>query len=184
MAEVSKEIILAAMQGDESAFGEIVETFQNPVYNMCFRMLYNEGAAEDAAQETFWKAWTNIKTYDINRSFGSWLLSIAAHHCIDLTRKKQVPQVEIDETMEEVLPERTPLPLEEVERQEREELVQKLLGKLNETDRAAIIMRYWNDMSDRGIAEALNLTESAVKSRLFRARKQFAQLWQDAEQEN
>lgn len=182
MAEVSREIILAAMQGDEEAFGVIVETFQTPVYNLCFRMLYNEGAAEEAAQETFWKAWSNIKTYDVNRSFGSWLLSIAAHYCIDQTRKKSVPQVEIDETMEEVIPENTPLPEHEVMAREREALIQRLLSQLNETDRAAIIMRYWHEMSDREIADNLGLSESAVKSRLFRARKQFAKLWEGSEE--
>lgn len=173
---VSPETIHKAIQRDETAFREIVETFQTPVYNMCFRMLMNEREAEDAAQETFWKAWNNLLKYDVSRSFGTWILSIAAHHCIDLQRKKQVTQVEIDETMEEVIPDTIPGPKQELTASERERGIRDLLMALSETDRAMIVMRYWDELSDREIAAALSLSESAVKSRLFRARRQLAEV--------
>ncbi len=177
MINISPDIIEQAQNGDEESFALIVETYQNPVYNLCYRMLYNDREAEDAAQETFWKAWSNFSKYDSNRSFSTWILSIAAHHCIDQQRKKRVPEVEIDETMEEIIPERTPLPEDDVIRQEEELRLKKMLAQLSEIDRAAILLRYWYDFSDREIAENLSLSESAVKSRLFRARKSLAQLW-------
>ena len=72
-----------ARNGDDEAFAMLVTTYQNPVYNLCYRMLGESNAAEDAAQETFWRAYQNLKHYDLDRSFITWLLSIAAHYCID-----------------------------------------------------------------------------------------------------
>jgi len=181
LINISPETIEQAQNGDAEAFALIVETYQNPVYNLCYRMLYNDGEAEDAAQETFWKAWSNFSKYDSSRSFSTWILSIAAHHCIDQQRKKKVPELEIDDTMEEIIPENSPLPEHEVTRQEEELRLKKLLTKLNELDRAAVILRYWYDFSDHEIAENLSLSESAVKSRLFRARKDLALLWHEFE---
>ncbi len=183
---VNANLIENVKNGDADAFTLIVNAYQNAVYNLCFRMLYNENEAEDAAQETFWKAWANIGKYDIKRSFSTWILSIAAHHCIDLQRKKRLPEVEIDETMEEIIPDSIPQPKQELAQSEMESEIKALLKNLSEIDRAAIILRYWYDLSDREIAENLSLSESAIKSRLFRARKQLAQIWSSqmlAEQE-
>jgi RNA polymerase sigma-70 factor (ECF subfamily) len=179
LIDISPEVIEQAKSGDADAFALIVEAYQNPVYNLCYRMLYNEGEAEDADQETFWKAWSNFIKYDSNRSFSTWILSIAAHYCIDQQRKRRVPETEIDESMEEIIPEKSPLPEIEVSRKEDELRLKRLLSNLNEIDRAAVIFRYWYDFSDHEIAENLSISESAVKSRLFRARKELALLWNE-----
>lgn len=109
--------------------------------------------------------------------------SFLSRHTTVLTNseKKKVPELEIDDTMEEIIPENSPLPEHEVTRQEEELRLKKLLTKLNELDRAAVILRYWYDFSDHEIAENLSLSESAVKSRLFRARKDLALLWHEFE---
>lgn len=106
-------------------------------------------------------------------------MSIAAHYCIDRKRKKQVDKVEITEEMEELLPDSTPNPEREVVRMEREEQVHRILNGLNDLDRAMVIMAYWNEMSMNEIAAAVRMTESAVKSKLFRIRKQIAEKWVD-----
>jgi RNA polymerase sigma-70 factor (ECF subfamily) len=72
-----------------------------------------------------------------------------------------------------------PNPESEMMHSEQREQIQGLLKRLDGTDRAAIIMRYWNDCSESEIAEALQLTVSAVKSRLHRARRELAGLWQE-----
>ena len=169
----------AACDGDEDAYAEIVETLRVPVYNLCYRMLYNEGEAEEAAQESFWRAWSAIEKFDRSRPLSTWIMSIAAHYCIDRKRKKQVDKVEITEEMEELLPDTTPNPEREVVRMEREEQVHRILNGLNDLDRAMVIMAYWNEMSMNEIAEAVRMTESAVKSKLFRIRKQIAEKWVD-----
>ncbi len=86
-----------ARHGDDEGFTKLVETYQKPVYNLCYRMLGEAEAAEDAAQETFLKVYQNLARYDRSRSFATWLLSIAAHHCIDRLRRRRFPSVSIDE---------------------------------------------------------------------------------------
>lgn len=174
--------IIQAQQGDDEAFTNLVETYQKPVFNLCYRMLGELEAAEDAAQETFLKVYQNLTRYDRQRSFATWLLSIAAHHCIDRLRRRRFASVSIDEDEEGQtdLPDRSaPDPeLETAKRQERESL-HTCLQSLDPTDRAAIIMRYWQDCSELEIAQALNLTVPAVKSRLHRARRVLADLWEE-----
>jgi RNA polymerase sigma-70 factor, ECF subfamily len=174
--------ILQATDGDDDAFTLLVEAYQKPVYNLCYRMLGEMEAAEDAAQDTFLKAYQNLHRYDAGRSFATWLLSIAAHHCIDKLRRKRFVTFSIDEDEEQQveIPDRqAPDPeAEAVNKQEREYL-QGLLQKLEPLDRAAIVMRYWHDASEVEIAQALKLTVPAVKSRLHRARHALASQWEN-----
>jgi RNA polymerase sigma-70 factor (ECF subfamily) len=147
-------------------------------------MLGEPEAAEDAAQETFLRAYQNLHRYDRNRSFATWLLSIGAHYCIDRLRRRRLSVFSMDEenddgTSFEIRDPASPDPeVESVKREDRDRL-HVLLKDLDETDRAAIIMRYWYDYSEIEIADALNLTVSAVKSRLHRARRALAGMWQD-----
>jgi RNA polymerase sigma-70 factor (ECF subfamily) len=169
-----------AIQGDEEAFARLVELYQRPVFNLCYRMLDNQQEAEDAAQETFWRAFQNLRRYDAQRSFITWLLSIAAHYCIDQQRKRKVPTFDLDLLPEESAPDPSPDPEKVVSRTEEERQLHQLLNSLNPQDRAAMVMRYWYDLSDEEIAQSLSLTVSAVKSRLHRARLLLAQRWQAA----
>jgi RNA polymerase sigma-70 factor (ECF subfamily) len=173
-----------AQKGDDEAFTNLVEMYQKPVYNLCYRMLGDPESAEDAAQETFLKAYQNLARYDVERSFATWLLSIAAHHCIDKLRRKRFSSFSIDEDEEgqAEIPDRSaPDPETETVRQQTRERLQGCLQSLDPTDRAAVVMRYWQDSSEVEIARALKLTVPAVKSRLHRARRELADLWEDKE---
>jgi RNA polymerase sigma-70 factor (ECF subfamily) len=167
-----------AMAGDDEAFGRVVQAFQGPVYNVCYRMLEDPAEAEDAAQETFMKAYRNLSGYDPKRKFINWILAIASNHCVDRLRKRRLQLV----SLQELNPWNTPAASEKAPEGwladlEREQEIQELLTDLSPTDRAAIILRYWYDMSYDDIAHSLSLTESAVKSRLHRARNQLAEGW-------
>jgi RNA polymerase sigma-70 factor (ECF subfamily) len=176
--------ILQAQQGNDEAFTKLVEEHQTHVYNLCYRMLGEPEAAEDAAQETFLRAYQNLHRYDRTRSFATWLLSIGAHYCIDRLRRRKLSVFSMDEENEdgtsfEIRDSASPDPeVESVKREDRDRL-HILLKDLDETDRAAIIMRYWYDYSEVEIADSLNLTVSAVKSRLHRARRALAGMWQE-----
>ena len=178
--------VLQAQQGNDEAFTRLVEEYQTHVYNLCYRMLGEPEAAEDAAQETFLRAYQNLHRYDQTRSFATWLLSIGAHYCIDRLRRRKLSVFSMDEenddgTTFEIPDASSPDPeAESVKREDRDRL-HILLKDLDETDRAAIIMRYWYDYSEVEIAEALKLTVSAVKSRLHRARRALAGMWQEDE---
>ncbi len=169
--------VYAAMEGDQEAFAEIVYTFQDAVYNLCYRILGDGAEAEDAAQEAFLRAYSNLHRYDHNRSFKTWLLTIASNHCIDRLRKRRMTFVSIDEPTSATLSLASdePLPERVTEANERSQQVQELLDELAPDYRTAVVLRYWYDYSYAEIAEMMNTTESAIKSRLFRARQTLAE---------
>ena len=177
--------VIQAQQGNDEAFTKLVEEHQTHVYNLCYRMLGEPEAAEDAAQESFLRAYQNLHRYDQSRPFATWLLSIAAHYCIDRLRRRKLSIFSIDEENDdgstyEVADPASPDPeAESVKREDRDRL-HILLKDLDDTDRAAVIMRYWYDYSEVEIAESLKLTVSAVKSRLHRSRRALAGMWQEA----
>jgi len=176
-----KAWILQAKNGNDEAFTYIVETYQTPVYNLCYRMLGHAESAEDAAQETFLRAYQHLHRYDIKRPFATWLLSIAAHYCIDRLRKRKLPVFSVDENEESTfeIPDLQALhPEKETIRGEQREQVHLMVQTLDSTDRAAVVMRYWYDFSEVEISQALSLTVSAVKSRLHRARRALANHYQ------
>jgi RNA polymerase sigma-70 factor (ECF subfamily) len=166
----------AAQKGDRTAFMQIVEAYQRPVYNLCYRMLGDAGEAEDAAQETFLRAYTKLNTYQQERKFSSWLLSIASHYCIDLLRRRHYQLVSWDELPAgPALSASTVHPEEATLTRETHDSVRHLLQALPADYRAAVILRYWHNMSYDEIAENLDTSVSAIKSRLFRARQMMAQ---------
>ena len=178
--------VLQAQQGSDEAFTNLVETYQKPVYNLCYRMVGEPEEAEDAAQETFLRAYQNLHRYDPSRSFGTWILSIAAHYCIDRLRKRKFTMFSMDAENEDGSSFELPDPdspnpeAESMTKEERDRLHLMLKG-LDATDRAAVIMRYWYDFSEVEIAKSLKLTVSAVKSRLHRSRRALAGMWQENE---
>jgi RNA polymerase sigma-70 factor, ECF subfamily len=175
------ECIKLALAGDQDAFTQLVETYQNPVYNLCYRMLGTPQAAEDAAQESFWRAYNNLKRYDLKRPFPTWLLSIAAHYCIDQQRRKRLPAMDLDEIIEFSAEDPGPSPEISLAKMEFSEEVQRQLAQLNENDRIVLVLRYWQDYSENEICEALGISKSAVKSRLHRARKNMALQWTESQ---
>jgi RNA polymerase sigma-70 factor (ECF subfamily) len=179
-----KTWVFQAQQGSDEAFAQLVETYQKPVYNLCYRLLGEAESAEDAAQETFLRAYQGLHRYDASRPFGTWILSIAAHYCIDLLRRKKFAlfslDAETDDGMTFEMPDASALdPETESVRSEQRDRLHLLLKKIEATDRAALVLRYWYDFSEVEIAHALNLTVSAVKSRLHRARRALAGMWQE-----
>lgn len=178
MSNLEADWLPKAIQGDQDAFTNIVETYQRPVFNLCYRMLGEALEAEDAAQETFWRAYQNLRRYDPARPFATWLLSIAAHYCIDQQRKRRFNTISMDLLPDEEVPDHAPTPEKVFNQLDEKGQLQKLLARLGPQDRAAIILRYWYEFSEEEIARTLSLTVSAVKSRLFRARKELAQSWE------
>ncbi len=166
-----------AQRGDAQAFTCLLEAYQRPVFNLCYRMLGNAQDAEDAAQETFLRAYQSLRRYDNSRPFSTWLLSIAAHYCIDQIRKRRVQIVSVEELPVPDLPEPSPGMESNLSKKEEQQRIKAVIGVLDETDRAAVVMYYWYDFSYEEICQALSLSLSALKSRLHRARRVMAEEW-------
>ena len=174
---IISEWVYATMDGNQDAFAEIVYTFQDAVYNLSYRMLGERTEAEDAAQEVFLRAYSNLHRYDHARSFKTWILSIASNHCIDRLRKRRMTLVSIDEPLPETLSlaSSDPLPEQAMLQNARSQEIQQLLDELAPDYRIAVVLRYWYDYSYAEIAEIMDTTESAIKSRLHRARRLLAE---------
>lgn len=168
--------VLAARSGDRRAFEALVGRYERPVYNLALRMLGRAEDAEDASQEVFLKAYRALTAYDQNRPFSTWLLSIAAHHCIDRIRRRRMQEVSLD-----ALPPwrqiavRTVDPEDEAIYRDHSDRVKALLQCLPEDYRLVVVLRYWHDFGYSEIAELTGESESAIKSRLHRARRQLAE---------
>lgn len=167
-----------AMKGDREAFGRLIEAYQGPVYNLAYRMLSNVGEAEEAAQEAFIRAFTRLDSYDPAHKFSTWMLSITSNYCIDIIRKRRAILLSIDEPLPPhpaLMSEREKGPEGQALHHEQEVLVQRLLQTLPEEYRQAVVLRYWYDLSYEEIAEMMDTSVSAIKSRLFRARRDLAE---------
>ncbi|HEX2912119.1 MAG TPA: sigma-70 family RNA polymerase sigma factor [Chloroflexia bacterium] len=160
------------LDGDTEAFSELIDRYKVAVYNLCARMLNSPEEAEDAAQEVFVRAYTQLHSYQPGRRFSTWLLSIASHYCIDLLRRRK-PQVDLD-TIAFWKQSEQPEPEETAMTGETRDEVRELLNKLPEKYRGVTVLRYWHDLSYDEIAEATGLSVATVKTRLFRARELLA----------
>ncbi len=171
-----------ARNGDKRAFSRLVEAYQRPVFSLTYRMLGNAQEAEDAAQEAFLRAYSNLRRYDPSHKFSTWLFSIANHHCIDRLRKRRGTWLSIDDNpVLQNLAGDSPHPERSALDQEQRDEVQALLNELEPEYRTPLVLRYWEECSYEEIAQIMDLSIPAVKSRLFRARQQVAKLYRDGE---
>lgn len=170
-----------ARQGDKAAFGKLIEAYQSPVYNLAYRMLNNSGEAEEAAQEAFIRAYTRLDSYNPEHKFSTWMLSITSNYCIDIIRKRRALLLSLDEPLPPhpaLMSDNSKGPEAQMMVNEQQDMVQSLLQELPDDYRQAVVLRYWYDLSYEEIAETMGTTVSAIKSRLFRARRQLAEVGQ------
>lgn len=182
MEALIKKRIKQVLKGDQDAFAEIVEIYSNSIYQLGYRMLGNRHEAEDIAQEAFIRAYVNIKSFNQDLKFSTWLFRIATNLCIDRMRKKK-PDYYLDAevsgtdglTMYSQLASNSPLPEMELESLELQESVQKEILKLPEKYRSVIVLKYIEELSLNEISEILDLPLGTVKTRIHRGREALRQ---------
>jgi RNA polymerase sigma-70 factor (ECF subfamily) len=175
--EDAEDIRLMALvaTGDDRAFEQLVERHQRLVVGTVGRMLGTSSDAEDIAQQVFVRIWKNAKRYEPRAKFTTWLLKITRNLVFnELRRRSRHPQVPLQSESEE---EERPLkddhaiaPDASLLDQELRGAVDAAIANLPETQRMAVILRRYEELSYEEIAEALDQSVSAVKSLLFRAR--------------
>ena len=170
-APTDRDLIQRARRGANDAFGELVTRYQTGVFNVCYRMLHERGAAEDLAQETFMRAYDRLHTFDLEREFGPWIRRVAANLCLNHLESQKVtaPLDEERDADESARPEK------QVEVKERSAQVRTAFASLPPQYRAVVDLRHYQEMSYDEIAAELNIPLSDVKSHLFRARKILAE---------
>ena len=169
-----EQLIASYLRGDNSAFNFLVERYLRMIYNFTAKYIGNAKEAEDLAQEIFLKAWRSLKKFDPQRSFKTWLFSIARNVCIDYLRRKKMmvfSALEDDDSenfSDKIIDESLPV-VEKITKQELEKEMNKYLAQLSEVNRSVLILRYNQQLTFQEISEALGEPLDTVKSRHRRA---------------
>jgi RNA polymerase sigma-70 factor (ECF subfamily) len=169
-----EELVRRAQQDDERAFGELVTRYESKVYSLAMKMLRNPEDAEDVLQETFLRAYRGIKSFKGNSTFSTWIYRITANSALMRLRKKQLPQVSIEDSDERETPisivDWAPGPVEQLLNKEMQRVMDEAIETLPPEFRQVFILRDVEELSNGDVAEILDLSVAAVKSRLHRAR--------------
>jgi RNA polymerase sigma factor (sigma-70 family) len=169
------QLIARAREGELDAFNLLIEIYERPVYNLCFRMLSSEQAAEDAAQEAFISAFRSVASFR-GGSFRSWLFRIASNACYDeMRRRRSRParslDVPTDEDHRQIdVPSEMQGLDEHVQNAELREALREALMGLPPDQRLVIVLRDVHGMDYDEIAEVTDTNLGTVKSRINRAR--------------
>lgn len=173
-----ERIIVEFLKGDNSCFGILYDRYYSKVYSKCFSFSKNCDDAFDMTQEVLLKALCNLSSFGGNSKFSTWLYSIATNYCITQSRKKVKQYHEDIMVAHQILAER----MGEEDYRERvkwEALESKLdeyLMMLTEGERQILVLKYRQNYSVRDLQKELDLTASAVKMRLLRARTKMSQV--------
>jgi RNA polymerase sigma-70 factor (ECF subfamily) len=162
-----------ARAGDEAAFGELFRSFEPDVARLCARLLASPADAEDATSEAFLRSRQALEDYDPRRSFRTWLLSIAAHYCVDRLRRRNLERrlFETRELDADELVGPGPSPLQGALRAESQREVLAAIESLDDDYRVPIVLRYYAELDYAAIAESLGVTRNQVATLLFRAKR-------------
>jgi RNA polymerase sigma-70 factor (ECF subfamily) len=153
-------VVRRVLSGERAAYAALVERHQKAVYNVALRLVQDRDEAEEAAQAAFVKAYENLKSFDFNHRFFSWLYRIAVNEALNsLRRRKHLDP--LDEEISAGEPAGT---------EDMAEKVQESLMRLPVDYRTVIVLRHFQDLSYDEIAQVLDISVKKVKSRLFSAR--------------
>jgi RNA polymerase sigma-70 factor (ECF subfamily) len=164
------------MYDDNQAFAQLLKRWEEPIQRLCTRMLGDEHKAQDMTQEAFSKVYARRKDFQHGSKFSTFLWRVAVNLCLDeLRRLKRRREVSVfheppdSEASETDFPGTDPLPDDEAVSDEDARLVRWALARLPEHYRSVVILRHYEDLKFREIAEVLSIPEGTVKSRMAEA---------------
>ncbi|MDQ3100504.1 MAG: sigma-70 family RNA polymerase sigma factor [Bacteroidota bacterium] len=162
--------------GDSRAYAEVVRTYQHMVYTVCHRVLRNSQDAEEATQDSFIKAYQNIRSYSGSAKFSTWLYSIAYRTAISHGRKRSTDGHSVDEMAQHPAAQRDA----GLEQTDIKLQLEKALATLDAEDASIISFYYLEELSVEEIVTVTGLSASNVKVKLFRSRKKLSDALQNA----
>jgi RNA polymerase sigma-70 factor (ECF subfamily) len=179
-------IVERALTGDADAFGEIVRRWERRIFALAYGMLGRDEDARDATQETFLAAFRNLRGFRGEAKVSSWLHRIAVNQCITRQRRSKIrSESALDDEQEDSFA--TPVsysPARVVEGRQETLAVRRAINSLPIELRQVVVMKEFEELTFREIAEALDLPLSTVKSRLYTALKQLQLRLQKFESRN
>lgn len=174
MDEPHLEIALRdAQMGDAAAFGRVYGEFSNRVFGLCRKMLGSQAAAEDATSEVFERAYEALDSYDRERPFDRWILTIASRHCLNRLRRQRLEKRLFDEQpVETPAPAAAASPLVALESKEQRERILRAIDALPDNYRLPLVLKYYGDLSYDEIAREIGTTRNNVAVLLHRAKRE------------
>lgn len=177
--ETDEQLILGLQQGLEEAYEKLIERFQQPVYNLAFRLLNDSGDASDVVQEVFLKVFRNVRRFCGRSSLKTWIYRITVNEAHNQRRwffRHRSREVGLDDGAEDrallqVAAASEPSPFDQAFYREWHMLVEAALARINPAFREAVVLRDIEDLSYDEIAEILELSPGTVKSRILRGRE-------------
>jgi RNA polymerase sigma-70 factor (ECF subfamily) len=174
----------ALRAGDRAEFARLVEIYSGTIYRLAAKMLDNPQDAEDVLQETFIKAYRHLADFDGRSNISTWLYRIATNEALMQLRRRKHPSLSIDEPLETTEQEQEPLqivdwccmPEEELMSAESRAYLDQAIDELPPRLRVVFLLRDIEGLSTQETGEVLNLSETAVKTRLSRARLRLREL--------
>jgi RNA polymerase sigma-70 factor (ECF subfamily) len=165
------ELLMASARRDSASFAELVSRYYRPVYRMVWRMLNGNAETEDVAQEAFIKLWANPAQIREAKALKGWLMRVASNLAVDRLRKKQFTDIEaIGEIADPK--QRTDADLDGKAATRR---VDQALGLLPERQKLAVVLVYFEGMSNMAAASVMDISVDAIESLLTRARRALKQ---------
>ncbi len=166
------KLIKEILNGNIDSFNILVNKYELYILKFVYNMIRDREAAEDITQEVFITVYNKLYMYNSKYKFSNWILQIARNKCIDYIRKyKRVYEANLEDVKDLVSKE--PSPEQSMEFKETKAIVENYIESLNEIDKQIIILRYTDELTFLDIAEVLNMSESAVKRRYYKARDKF-----------
>jgi RNA polymerase sigma-70 factor (ECF subfamily) len=184
-----EDLLGAFRQGRREAFGALVRRYERELYGYLRRYLGDDHLADDVFQNTFLQVFVKGDQYEIGRPVKPWLYTIATNQAVDaLRRNGRHPAVSLDQTVREtgdgeirslveVLESSAVGPLEQVQGEERRNLVRAGVDQLPDFLRQVVILAYYQGLKYRDIADVLDIPVGTVKSRLHAALKRLNEAW-------
>lgn len=174
------ELLMAQLaEGRQEALAEIMRRYQRDVFRFCYHYVRHEERAKDLAQETFVRVFAARGRFDPKKQFKPWLLCIARHLCFNDLRKAKVQHTESLDAITDaalrdgsmILEDDSAGPDELLRTQERKQALMKALNTLGDEARELVVLRYFERLQAREIAEITGLNEANVRTKLFRTLK-------------
>jgi RNA polymerase sigma-70 factor (ECF subfamily) len=169
------ELMLRVKDGDGASFAILLEKHRLPVIHFLYRMVQNQGVAEELAQEVFLRVYRSRESYEPTAKFTTWLFRIATHLALNSLRdgKHRRSEERLDDDSGDApvrqVSDQRPSVEQRMLHQARMEEIRRAVAMLPEKQRAAVLMHKYQEMEYSQIAKVLNCSESAIKSLLFRA---------------
>lgn len=173
-----RQLIERCRSGDREAFDELVRRYEKQAYNLAYRLSGNYDDASDVVVEAFVRVFQGLHTFRGEANFGTWLHRVVVNTFLDMRKRSKgrqnvslEEQLELDgDTFTRRIEDTSPGPEELVEKEEREEVLQRAIAQLPPERRILIVLYHFENLSYEEIAQMLNLPVGTVKSRLNRAR--------------